>query len=142
MADPLPITDRITIPATDLTVTTTRSGGPGGQHVNTTDTSVILRFALARCEALRPDVKARLAAAHRRWLTTDGDLVLRGDATRSRLTNLEIVRERLADAIREALVPPTERRATRPTRASSQRRLQAKKGRSALKRTRGNVSDE
>lgn len=135
----LPINDRIEIPASELTWSFSRSGGPGGQHVNTTDTRVRLRFALSTTDALSGPVKARLADQCRQWLTTDGDLVLTCDVHRSQHRNVEAARERLAAAIREALVPPRPRRATRPTRSSQRRRVQAKKQRGEVKRARGRV---
>ncbi|MEZ4236069.1 MAG: peptide chain release factor-like protein [Myxococcota bacterium] len=81
MATALPIHDRLEIPAEDLEVTTVRSGGPGGQHVNTTDTRVRLRFALERCAVLSDPVKARLRDQNRSWLTSDGEMMITSDAT-------------------------------------------------------------
>jgi ribosome-associated protein len=142
MADPLPISDRITIPASDLEISYARSGGPGGQHVNTTDTRVRLRFALSTTSALRDDVKARLRVRARAWLTQEGDLVLTCDSTRSRLQNLDEARGRLADAIRASLTAPKIRRPTRPTGGSHQRRLTGKRVRKEVKAGRGRVRDD
>ena len=142
MAEPLVVDDRITIPGDDLDVTFARSGGPGGQHVNTTDTRVRLRFALASTAALTDEVKERLRDQRRSWLTDAGDLVLTCDTSRSRLKNLDEARDRLADAIRAALVRPRPRKATRPTRGSQTRRLAAKKGRKDVKAGRGKVRED
>jgi ribosome-associated protein len=142
MSEPLNIDEGITVPGSDLEVTYARSGGPGGQHVNTTDTRVRLRFALARTTALRDDVKERLRDKARVWLTDDGDLLLTCDATRSRLQNLEQARERLADAIRASLRPPKPRRPTRPTGGSKLRRLAGKKVRKDVKAGRGRVRED
>ena len=142
MADALPVNDRLVIPADELDVSYARSGGPGGQHVNTTDTRVRLRFALSRTTVLGDEVRARLSAAAGPWLTHDGDLLITCDTSRSRLQNLEEARERLAQAIRAALVRPKPRRPTRPTRGSQQRRLETKKGRKAVKSGRGKVRDD
>jgi ribosome-associated protein len=142
MASPLPITERIVIPGEDLDVTTARSGGPGGQHVNTTDTRVRLRFALETCTVLSDPVKARLRQQCAAWLTSDGDLVVTSDATRSQHQNLEAARDRLADAVRRALVPPKPRRATQPTRGSQVKRLKTKKVRKDVKAGRGRVLDD
>jgi ribosome-associated protein len=142
VSEPLAINDRIVIPAADLDVTYARSGGPGGQHVNTTDTRVRLRFALARTTALRDDVKERLRDRARVWLTDDGDLMLTCDATRSRLQNLDQARERLAEAIRASLQAPKPRRATRPTGGSKLRRLAGKKVRKEVKAGRGRIRED
>ncbi|MEQ1507442.1 MAG: alternative ribosome rescue aminoacyl-tRNA hydrolase ArfB [Myxococcota bacterium] len=142
MADALPITDRIVIPGDELDVSYARSGGPGGQHVNTTDTRVRLRFALAASGALTDEVKERLRDQCRAWLTGDGDLVLTSDASRSQRQNLDDARERLADAIRRALIRPKPRRATRPTRSSQARRLEGKKVRKSVKVGRGRIRDD
>lgn len=142
MADPLPITERIVIPADDLDVTTARSGGPGGQHVNTTDSRVRLRFALSRTSALRDEVKERLRDQCPSWVTAEGDLLLTSDVSRSQHQNLEHVRTRLADAIRRALVPPKVRRPTAPSRTSKFRRLQTKKVRKTVKAGRGRVRED
>jgi ribosome-associated protein len=142
MADPLVITDRITIPAEDLDATFSRASGPGGQHVNTTDTRVRLRFALQSTAALHEDVKERLRQACGVWLTQDGDLVLTCDSSRSKTANLDEARERLATAVRAALVPPKPRRKTKPSKGSQQRRLQGKKQRKDVKAARGRVRED
>jgi ribosome-associated protein len=140
--DPLPITAEVVLPASDLVVTTARSGGPGGQGVNTTDSRVALRFLLSRSTALAPDVAQRLLALRRRWRVDDGDLLVVCDVTRSQHQNLLHARNRLADAVREALAPPpAPRRPTRPTKGSAERRLQEKARRSSLKAHRGRVDD-
>jgi ribosome-associated protein len=142
MADPLPIDALLVIPGEELEVTAARSGGPGGQSVNTAETRVRLRFALSTTTALRPDVKARLRDQNRAWLTDAGDLVLTSDVHRSRARNLDEVRERLADAIRKALVRPVPRRPTKPTSSSKRRRLQDKKRRGDVKSGRGKVRED
>lgn len=142
MAEPLVVNERITIPSDELDVTYARSGGPGGQHVNTTDTRVRLRFALSQNTVLPDDAKERLRVSARSWLTLDGDLVLTSDSSRSRLQNLEDARARLADAIRAALIRPKPRHPTRPTRGSQQRRLETKKTRKQVKSGRGKIRDD
>lgn len=142
MPSPLPIDDRVVIPGEDLEVTTARSGGPGGQHVNTTDTRVRLRFSLASSSALPEPVKVRLRAQCAAWLTSDGDLLVTSDATRSQQQNLEHARERLAEAVRKALVPPKPRRPTQPSRGSKVRRMKTKKVRKEVKAGRGRVRED
>lgn len=139
MPDALPITARIVIPGEDLRYEFSRAGGPGGQHVNTTDTRVRVRLDLAGTAALREDVKERLRAAHPGKLTAEGELVVTCDARRSRHRNLGEARERLAAFVRTALTPPRPRRPTRPTRGSQRRRLAAKRQRADVKRGRQKV---
>ncbi|WP_442548574.1 alternative ribosome rescue aminoacyl-tRNA hydrolase ArfB [Bifidobacterium bifidum] len=117
----------------------TRASGPGGQHVNTTDSAVLLRFDVMGSPNLPEAVKTRLAVLAGSRLSRDGVLTLRADASRSQEMNRREVRERLIDLIREATLVPKKRRPTRPTRASQTRRVDAKKGRSAVKAGRGKV---
>lgn len=142
MADPLRVDDRCTIPGDELEVTTARSGGPGGQHVNTTDSRVRLRWRLSASTALPPEVAARLRDQRRSWVTRDGDLVITCDEDRSQHLNLELARERLADAVRAAFVVPRPRRETKPTRGSRERRLTEKKARKVVKAGRGRVGED
>lgn len=139
MKGPLVITDEVCIPAADLTYEYSRAGGPGGQHVNTTDSRVRLRFHLSRTTALSPAVKQRLRQARPAWCTDDGDIAITSDRMRSQHRNVEECRERLAEAIVMALVPPTQRRPTRPSGGAKRRRLEAKKQRGKLKSTRKKV---
>lgn len=136
----VPISRAIAIDSDELVETFTRAAGPGGQHVNTTDSAVILRFDVAASPNLPEAVKARLAAIAGSRMTREGVLVLRSEGARSQLLNRQEVRERLIALIREALIVPKKRRPTKPTKASQARRVDAKKGRSAVKAGRGKVS--
>lgn len=133
MSEPVQIPGGPLIPAADLSYEFSRAGGPGGQHVNTTDTRVRLRFALDRCAALSNGVKARVRAAHPGRITEEGELILVCDSSRSRGANVEEVRARLAALIAECLHPPKVRRATRPTKGSQERRVDEKKRRGTTK---------
>jgi ribosome-associated protein len=135
----IPITRRIAIDSDELVESSTRASGPGGQHVNTTDSAVILRFDVATSPGLPDAVKARLAKLAGSRMTKDGVLVLRSEGARSQLVNRQEVRERLFAMIREATIVPTQRRATKPTKASQKRRVEGKTKRGAIKAGRGKV---
>jgi len=136
MPDDLLINDQVTIPAAELSFIASRSSGPGGQHVNTTDTRIQVRWNVARSSALTEPQRGRLLRVLASRLTEDGDLLLAGDSHRSQRRNREDVVQRLAAMVREALIPPKPRRKTKPTRASKERRLEDKKRRADLKKGR------
>jgi len=100
-----------------------------------------MRLHLDRCSAITPSVKRRLVEAHPSAVTNSGDFILTCDQYRSRHRNIETVRERLAEWVRSSLKPPKKRRPTKPSRASKRRRVDAKKQRGAVKKTRGRVKN-
>ncbi len=129
----LRITDTLCLADWELSESFTRSQGPGGQNVNKVETAVELRFEAERSPHLSPPVKARLKRlAGRRW-TLDGAIVIRAEETRSQTRNRELARERLIEMIRQALVAPKRRIATKPTLGSQRRRVAAKVQRGQVK---------
>jgi ribosome-associated protein len=137
MADDLVINARVTIPGDELEYTASRASGPGGQHVNKADTRIQVRWNPAESRALGPVQRQRVLRALAPRLTGAGEIVLASDTHRSQRRNREEVDRRLAQLVREALVPPKPRKATRPTAASRKRRLEDKKKRGQKKRERG-----
>jgi ribosome-associated protein len=136
------ISASINIPESELIERFTRADGPGGQHVNRTESAVELRFDVARSSALPNAVRARLLARRDRRLSDEGVLVIQARRFRDQPRNREDARARLAVIVRGALAPPKKRLATRPTRASKERRLAGKKQRGSVKRSRGRAWSE
>ena len=127
----------LVIPAVELVERFSRSSGPGGQSVNTTDSRVELEYDVSTSAALTPSQRARLTGS------IGSPVVVVASEHRSQHRNRMAARERLAGRVREALAPPPPtRRATRPTRGSQRRRLQAKKERGQTKSLRGRVTGE
>ncbi|MGB5853535.1 MAG: alternative ribosome rescue aminoacyl-tRNA hydrolase ArfB [Rhodanobacter sp.] len=131
----------IHLPESELLERFLRADGPGGQHVNRTESAVELRFDVAGSTSLPEEVRARLLARRDRRLTAEGVLVIQGRRFRDQGRNRDDVRERLAELIRGVLQPPKKRVATRPTRASKERRLAGKQQRGRIKQTRSRKPD-
>jgi len=132
----LSIRDSIQIPEDELIERFVRSAGPGGQNVNKVASAVELRFDVALSRAVPDAVRARLLARRDRRLTAEGVLVIQANRFRDQGKNREDARARLAALIEAATHVPKRRVATRPTRASKERRIETKKNRSTIKRTR------
>ncbi|MFB4275241.1 MULTISPECIES: alternative ribosome rescue aminoacyl-tRNA hydrolase ArfB [unclassified Nonomuraea] len=134
MPGPLVVNDSVVIPDAELVWRFSRSSGPGGQGVNTTDSRVELTFDVAASTALPPPLKER--ALERLGSET---ITIAASEYRSQLRNREAARHRLAQRLREAMAPPPKhRRKTKPSRGAVERRIATKKQRSDLKRLRRN----
>ena len=124
------------LPEAELSWRFSRSSGPGGQSVNTTDSRAELSFDVAGSPSLPEHLRVRALAALAGRLV-DGVLTVAASEQRSQLQNREAAEQRLAQLLREAVAPPPPpRRPTKPTKASKQRRLDTKRQRSELKRSR------
>ncbi|HET8657086.1 MAG TPA: alternative ribosome rescue aminoacyl-tRNA hydrolase ArfB [Longimicrobiaceae bacterium] len=135
----LAVTDDLFIPRSELAYRASRSGGPGGQHVNTSSTRVELVWDVAGSPSLTDAQRARILEKLSNRINSAGELLLAGSESRSQHQNREAVTERFVELLRGALHRPPRRKKTKPTRASRERRLQAKKRRSEVKRLRGRV---
>lgn len=142
MLDALIVTPQVVIPPADLSWTAVRSSGPGGQNVNKVASKVELVFDLRTTRALAPDVKGRLRALAGKRVDAEGLLHVVSQRTRDQQQNLGDARDKLAALIAAALVPPKPRRATKPTRGSKRRRIEAKRHRAGTKALRTRVSGD
>lgn len=130
------VRDDLVIPEAELSESFARSGGPGGQHVNTSATKVELRFDVASSQALTDDQKQQVRERLGSRLTDDGELILTASEHRSQSRNREAVRARLGALLQEALAPRRRRVPTRRPRSADQRRMEQKKRRGERKRLR------
>jgi ribosome-associated protein len=134
--DGLRVNDRLVVPSAELRERFSRSSGPGGQGVNTTDSRVELSFDLATSPSLPASLRAR-ALERLAGRLVDGVLTVAASEHRAQLANREAARERMAALLREAVAPPPPpRRPTRPSRRAKERRLTEKKRQSQRKRDR------
>lgn len=136
--DDLVVNEQVTIPADDLVERFTTSGGPGGQHANRTETAVTLLVDLDTCGGLTDTLRRRAVTA-----LGHGPVSVTIAESRSQFRNRQIVRQRLAAMLAEALrPPPPPRRPTKPSRGARARRLEAKRRRGDVKRGRRGEWDD
>jgi len=132
----LPIKNGIVIPVNELEITSSRAGGPGGQHVNKTSTAITIRWNVKNTQALNDEQKERVLKKLQTRLTSDGDLIIRNSSSRSQQQNKDAAFVQLANIVRKALHVPKKRIATRMSKAAKESRLQTKARRSMLKKIR------
>jgi ribosome-associated protein len=135
-ASHLIVSPALSLPLAELEYLASRSGGPGGQHVNTSSTRIEVWWDVAGSSTLTEEQRARLLARLATRLDSAGRLRLVSSGSRSQLRNREEVTERLRDLVAAALRVPKARKRTRPSRAAKAARLEAKRRRSAVKRER------
>ena len=138
----LQINDSLWIPRAELTFRATRSGGPGGQHVNTTSSRVELAWDVGASPSLTDEQRARIQEKLANRINGEGVLLMSASDERSQHQNRELVTTRFAELVAQALVVPKKRKKTRPSRAAKEARLDEKKKRSAVKKMRSAVSHD
>ena len=134
--DELHLRRGVRVPASELSFAASRSGGPGGQSVNTTSSKMELRWDVRASPSLTEAQRRRVMDRLGSRLTADGVLILTGAEHKSQHRNREAVLARFRAIVGEALEPPRPRRPTRRTKASARRRLEKKRRRSEIKRLR------
>jgi ribosome-associated protein len=139
----LVVTPTLTIPDEDLHFTFSRSSGPGGQNVNKVNSKATLHFSVRHSTSLPPGVRERFVQKFGSRLTNEGDVVITSQESRDQPKNIDSCLEKLRGMILEVLHPPKKRRATKPTKGSKRRRVEAKKRRSQVKEGRkGRFGDD
>lgn len=141
MAD-VRVNRNLTIPDSELRMRFTTSGGPGGQHANKSSTRVELLWNVDSSTVLGPRQRARIKGALKRRIDSSGDLHLVSDIHRSQMRNRSEVEVRLRQLLAQALAPTKDRVATKPSRSAVQRRIESKKKRGEIKRSRTKKWDE
>lgn len=138
----IPIAPNFTIDADEVQLRFVRASGPGGQNVNKVATAVQLRFDAAHSPSLSEPVRRRLMCLAGKRLTAEGEIVIEARRHRTQEQNRQDALDRLKALIRQALTAPNPRRKTRPTHASRERRLAAKRRRGRIKQNRGSVDGD
>lgn len=141
-SDAVPITAQVRVPRAELAFRASRAGGPGGQHVNTSSSRVELRWNVGTSAALSAEERERVIRKLGRRVDSTGILRIVSDSRRSQLQNREAAVARFQELVAAALATPRARKATRPTKASKERRLAAKRHRTLRKAERRRPSDD
>jgi ribosome-associated protein len=140
--DAVVVDERLAIPRSELVYRASRSGGPGGQHVNTSSTRIELLWDFARSRVLDEIARARIAEKLGSRLDADGNVRIVASDRRSQQQNRVAAEERLAELVRRALTVPKARKKTKPSRAAKEKRLAEKRRRADRKRQRRPGADD
>lgn len=138
------IDNEIQIPMTEFDFSYARSGGPGGQNVNKVNTKAILHWPVASTESIPEDVRARFLTRYANRITQEGQLVISSQRYRDQGRNVEDCLEKLREMLTMVLKPPVVRRATKPSKAVKQRRMDVKRaiGQKKQQRRRPQIRDD
>lgn len=138
----LQITDELSIPMEEIELGAVRSRGSGGQNVNKVATAIHLRFDIANSAALPAGVRSRLLDSDDRRISATGVVVIKAQEHRTQSRNRDAALHRLKELLLSAMVEPKPRIATQPSRKSRQKRVDTKRRRGQIKRTRGKVDSD
>lgn len=141
MKDDLPIKNGIVIPSSELEITASRSGGPGGQHVNKTSSRITVRWNVQQTQALNDAQKLHVLERLHSELTGEGDLLVSHSSSRSQAQNKQLALEVLAQKLRKALHVPKKRMKLKIPKSAQESRLQEKKRRGSIKSMRNKRID-
>ena len=141
-ADAIRVTDTVAIPRSELVVRATRSGGPGGQHVNTSSTRIEITWDVTRTRSLTDEERTRVVARLGTRVSDEGTVRVVASDSRSQRQNRERAESRLSDVIRRALAVPKARKRTRVPRGAIEARLESKRRLGERKRQRRWKGDE
>ncbi|BDC34198.1 aminoacyl-tRNA hydrolase [Candidatus Dependentiae bacterium Noda2021] len=130
------VNDTITIPDHEIEISSSKSGGAGGQHVNKTETRITVRWNIVHSTALPPELKERVLEKLQSRLTADGDLIIHNSTSRSQDHNKKMALAQLGHIIKDALFVAKKRMKTRQPRAAKEARLKSKGHRGSIKKMR------
>ena len=137
----LQISPTVAVPIDELELSYAKSGGPGGQHVNKTNSKVMMRWQPAT-SSIHAGVKRRFLEKYAGRLDGEGFILIVSQLTRDRERNIKDCCEKLTEMLRSVLTPPKKRIKTKPSRSSIEKRLEGKKARSVIKRSRTSHDDD